>query len=1181
MMFRVNGISIGITEFDDINSLRAKAIAAAETLPEYALVSFPQTKEELSGADIKLFDFIAAVRSEKDYSFKQFINKYSSEIREKNISTINLFILFVSTAALRLPPEMKPFVSLELDIEAKELGLDVYVDGIIRDAKSFFASLEKRIENYKTAAEEFSRMAAEFENAPPLFMSDIIVDKTEFEIVFKPPADITSLEDLYNTIETTPYCPVAMFDGMFKFNRESKLMIPSEAITGDSIQILTLNNRVLKESFLSDYSKFSFSKIKIDGAGNIIMNIYHSGNQISQDERIQRILAAFHIELMEVSRRALFSYGTIFVPGLIMNPYIFIDSIMNVKNISYFLTCNENVKTLKNKYSIFTHFLKYTDEQVPVIFTPAIVQRNDVVTKLLPPAIVLEHFPISSNYVKMRIKLKKEFSLDKFLSIIPKILSVFSQVEPDIYRDYNETIPQFEKRFDPTSRIVVRRRYLKDFEKNIFLPGYVKKCQPVRPKILLNEEDKEKWAAAGKSMLEFPLNDPEYKTNTYICDDEKYSYVGVIENKLANRARFPYLPCCFQLPQDNKKNYINYMQGRAAIQSNLARGYVFITGKFVEMHNYGTLPPFIDSLMNIYSRQNTTFYRTGVSPGPNSFIEAVYRALTNDTKELKRNFFRDVRRSIVDKIPLVVCAQQMYDYIFPKGKFSLDEVRKQILSDELFFDPQKFAPLLEDFFDCRIILFTRNVDSPVGDFLLPRYQSVYCRRTYRKNIPCVFIYEHFGTSMNEDPRCEYITNKVASSFPSDDAFAKSVIQEYETRFEFFMTKYIIEPADLDEENISRQYIDEFGKAQALELNGAGKMFVFIDPIHPLRLRSPPIQFEEFSDYKTPDNVLIKYLSAGIIKVYRQYIGSNGRVYRFDVKINNVFGFVIVDLAPSQVAIETVREDLLDIFTAADRTSRLEETMYNDRRARYLNEFAVYKFSSFAAGQDINDYTVDQFGIEKFEISDKIPPQHKLSRFVSDLAADFESGSGKLICSELEKQNILYFLKVLIARNMIEYIQSYSARATIHNYFLKLTDYTQYPQVFVKGYETYLNIITYTIGISRRIFSEVQPDKKTYFFSNPNVDEGQIYCAQLSEDLRRALTVSKIWAERKYNIASSLYEDDNIFDEERLEAFTIYNYADFSEYSVEGIENNLGIKLIGFKTAAGEINFVSLLKLEDS
>ena len=167
----------------------------------------------------------------------------------------------------------------------------------------------------------------------------------------------------------------------------------------------------------------------------------------------------------------------------------------------------------------------------------------------------------------------------------------------------------------------------------------------------------------------------------------------------------------------------------------------------------------------------------------------------------------------------------------------------------------------------------------------------------------------------------------------------------------------------------------------------------------------------------------------------------------------------------------------------------------------------------------------------------------------------------IIKSEETLKRLFYILKLSIIRNVNEIINYYNKKV-IDNYYLDISDFDKYNfQVILEGVDSIDKWINEHNKVKNILYNRIQVEKiNPYFFKNQLIDNN-IYIAQNTDSLQKAMNISLIWNKYKYN---SGYESQ---EEELNYEFILYSYTNFKNikmYNIDGEENNYNIKIIGYK-----------------
>lgn len=243
-------------------------------------------------------------------------------------------------------------------------------------------------------------------------------------------------------------------------------------------------------------------------------------------------------------------------------------------------------------------------------------------------------------------------------------------------------LPRRVKTAPPPADVSANRPNLRAKAPDVFLANYTRLCS--KPPVIVDGESR---PADDNATMTFPVYG-ESEPKTYRCDNAKYRYPGLIKNLiLENKVKFPYLPCCYQKPQTQSRNYMTYFnrQQRSAERIN-SDEIGKTTTKIVAPKRLGSLPPRIDKLLNYVT--GIKFYRYGVAKSPSSCL-TVMNMVTRRPEPDKRTRERLSEATGVD-----------------------------LRNPATYVDPVVFKSAIEDYYDVSYVLFSLADDdfAEIGQF---------------------------------------------------------------------------------------------------------------------------------------------------------------------------------------------------------------------------------------------------------------------------------------------------------------------------------------------------------------------------------------------------------------------------------------------------------------------------------
>ena len=798
------------------------------------------------------------------------------------------------------------------------------------------------------------------------------------------------------------------------------------------------------------------------------------------------------------------------------------DLVLNDSLFRQYLAIDEHEAATKGKRSsTYIHFFGGGDEQtVKANITVYKVREKDEVKRKYG-------FTLGDYYLNVLVsKVNSAKALEDFILIFGKLLQLYYKEAPGIIKIYNELLNEkFPTEYKPRKAPAPgkkKKRTLKEQAPEVFVSGYPTKCGK-QPRIISAEEAKE----ATNAVMQYPKTSTEgFPQRWYICDETRsYIFPGLQENDLSNNIIVPYLPCCFKTKQDlgpkgeagkQTKPYANYFYDVPIVSGIITKQQnLLLRDIFTNPPQVATLPKELEEMLNLVTyKHGWSFVRSGVFDSKASFLECVLEALHsysgndsrtkkiskeigsaliykstavqkanealklvkqnkvkkraervkaeyalwNAKKEERINYLNDLRTQLdTEDASATCCKQEMYDY-------SQTEILQIIKDPNIYFDPRFMTNLIEKYFNCKIVLFSRVTtglqenkyeDDNNTVLTLPRHIQAYYKT--QENVPIILIYERLGrgNEQKDYPRCELISywngeNKLTTLHDGDSEVSLQMQVLYERVRESYnlncrIPQSIIPLGELEKIGVelTHQEIDSYGKCRALmfDYNGC-KGSLLVTPLQPFLLPN-------FTGKITPR------LSWEAAQELMGKLGSVDRVSKPKDLLSAYSGIIgntrfSLPFEPNKTipGVDIVDED--DFISREQTGSKLRSYIKDKRIARYMVEYARWLYSKFLSDNNLQDST-ESLGvfIEKQIIIDK-------EYIYRNVVKTFSINSGLsqegviYVKSEETKKRLIYTLQ-LYALHHPEELKQYKSRASIYNYYMNVGDFERYrSQVILQG-----------------------------------------------------------------------------------------------------------------------------------
>jgi hypothetical protein len=449
-----------------------------------------------------------------------------------------------------------------------------------------------------------------------------------------------------------------------------------------------------------------------------------------------------------------FYYGTYTVP--INIPLVVLKDLVtndpNVYNISYI---NESalINTRKTNINIFLKGPPQSEQGEDIAVS--LFERPDTVGTFV-------------RIKKIRGGPNLETRIDSCIVLVNKILQYASTKINPILKYYRQYI---NLKVEEQTLIIgeyQQGNMLKDKAPEIFLANYTRLCN--KPPIIIDAQssaNEEEEIGNGNEVIKFPIYG-ESEQRIYKCPYPDYKYPGLRENtKLANKNIFPFVPCCYQRPQQNSKNMKMYYN-QEVYEQRINTGEIGKTLKILSPKRIGALPSKVNKLL-VFTTGNK-FYRYGIPTGNASCVQIM------EMVTYSRNSEYNIRSELSKRAEL--CKGELSD-------LTTKEIAKKIMDPQTYINPRLFKGALEDYYQVSFILFSKDED----DF------STYPNRFIRFICPLkkkvIFLIEHqiqeHVELIVDEETLNYVNKqgkKPIFVFENKDNQVKKIFAMYKERFKY-------------------------------------------------------------------------------------------------------------------------------------------------------------------------------------------------------------------------------------------------------------------------------------------------------------------------------------------------------------------------------------------------------------
>ena len=796
-MFTINGKKVLLSSNETIEVLKGKISVVLNTIPPF-LDSIPPNisnndkfqvpdpfffidQNTVKMRDSLTWDDIAKVEVDLDFLKKLYIvSKIQTTIDEFGIDNKEQAINYA-------------FFNLETELDST-----IEINNIWRNKDSILNEFKNMVFLELKNVEKQTQIDMVWTDVKPSFLtSPFILNKINHQTEIPNLLEQNELM-IFDSIKLNNVMVACFYLDMIKYNPDYKHLI-DEYLNQDKIlskklrasdvirvmlnlkEIVNTTNIRIKYKMINIFARSSPNKTITFTIETLINEANVSANLKNIIKKI--ILDMRQEEAYNQRNEREFYYGSytasINVPLIVLKDLITNDH--NVYNISYI---NESalINTRKLNLNIF---LKSSNQLEDIGIS--LFERIDVGTF------------IRLKKIKGGSDIKERINTN--MDIVNKILQYTFLKAESILNYYNTyiTIKSGVQIYDN----IDRENVLKNQVPEIFLSNYTRLCN--KPPIIVSSptENKDEMYA-----MKFPIygeSEPKY----YECPYPDFKYPGLRENtKLANRNIYPYIPCCYQRPQLNSKNYKLYFN-QENFQQRINSGEIGKTLKILSPKRIGSLPPKIDKLLSYVT--GSKYYRYGVPLSFISCIDVLNMVTSNYQSE-------EVIRSELAK-RASMC----------KGEFhtlNTKEISEKIMDQHTYINPRYFKGALEDYYNLTFILFSIDKD----DF--SEYPSKFLRFICPLKKKIIFLIEHEQQEHVEliiDEATLNYVNKLGKRpiyvYEKSDRQVQKIFSMLKKRFNYIL--YDVENQNISSQpkqnNLFNKYPWEYSCAN-------GKIMKYIEPL---------------------------------------------------------------------------------------------------------------------------------------------------------------------------------------------------------------------------------------------------------------------------------------------------------------------------------------------------------------
>ena len=1088
------------------------------------------------------------------------IDKIKIDDNHENSDIKNLFDYFSDIKDYENIISLKNFIEIlkrkNIYIKSKELQKEKFIKNTQKETREYknFTNIKEKISDEK-----------------------IIKKGSTINIEFKQNIEIF---DLFNKIILNERISFAKSNNFFKilkdFSINQEWLYENEDI--DKTEIITVYIYIKKE--LNEYTNKDYIPVNIQILNNIIistLSIQYTNENITLNEIAEELKKVLRIETSHNIKEQILR-GSFNVYDSFINYHILAELAMNDNIMSKLIYIDESYKATKSR--IFVYFKETVLDSVTVEISNHKKSPDDIKNEIF-------------------ISGKDEKTLTYYKNIFVKICSYYEYKMEYINNMYKELLDDKDFGIILIEEEEEKHGMMRDIDKDIYVPGYVRKCGIQRRPQLIQEEELKNYNKDNyiKFPRDIPLSGVTYlsdgkKQKYYTCsNNEEYPYLGLQENNMENSKYYPYLPCCFKKSQ---QDIINKYYGNNIIETpyNIPskQQKIIVTNKILSDNATGFLPSNINKLFSLlYQDNNYHFLRLGNRLSTRSFLLCVIKCLlkrkekTSESVSKIINFLKNkdisdklindfIKNFITNSDNIYISRQNIYDK-------DIEQIKINITNPDLYFNPRLYIQLLEHIFEINIILFNEN------GFFSPRHYNYYYK--FKKNNKCIFIYEHMGSESDRSkfPQCEIICrtgiNKDSKlldlefdlqNINSDTYKISKNINILYTQF--VPIKYLLNIFNTDKCKFISQIIDYYGKTRQLNIEYKNEYIsIYTNPICPLNIKEEKSNLLYISELKK----VLDFCKDLNIIITSQVIINNNLNELIGLWDNIEISIPIKDNTIIKLDNIPIKDKELNYFKQSN--SYLEIYNNNQKIANYLLEHTYWLFSNYLHDNNktnIQKSDFDYFSNNFFNINTNHKYTLNKDILFSDISDNIFINKKKLIVTSQEMiKKLMYSLRLFSIRNMKE-LKDYKNKFSIKKSYNYISDFIEYSnQIILYNIDSVFDWINKKSNIYI-VYNSTDSNIKFLNYNEPyyiNFNK-HTFLAVNSKDLYKSLDISTTWNNDNYN--KNIFSNTNKKFKNISYNLHIYVVDKFVLNKVNG--GNPSINILIHRNNNDNIIYTSLLSL---
>jgi hypothetical protein len=1124
-MVKVDSKEIPFYSLDTLDTFIRRVAVNKNTLPEYLVFDPELTLDVITKTKKTSSKNLLQLAIESPTSFAEWYSqvkpmfpKVANDDLAKIYLTFNESIL-ESVAGSDQLVEMIIF-SIQDEMEKLNIKIDSKLyDFWKKDKKEFLKKLQGKVAQIKKTDQDLIEVTRTLTTAKQVTTTPFIYDQVK---IWYPIINLekTMPEQIFNDIHPTFEAPLATINNIFKISEdisdppvewrtsmENILII--KVLRSNIITPLSEERNRIKEYYNDMFVMNRDNKLLIGIGAKLESHEMDTAFTMSRFKSILRTYNDFEFGEGEFESIS----GSVLMADIDFDKFIFADEAMINPVFSNYISVDESKKASKKRSSVFVNFFDPSRTDLGAVFisiTGIRVMRNDKDIRQINDK-DKTHFPLGSNFVKIKIlRAQNKEAVDHSIDILSRLFSLYKNDQKNIIETYRKYIPDFATKNEEDLIIETNEKYIAS---DLFVSNYTRSCSN-KPRLIEKDEAND-LKQKGIQVIQFPKTEAEGNQHYYSCDEYvTHPYVGLRVNKLSNKDKYPYIPCCFKTDQTVRKATpyrVYYLEEE--LQEETAQQRIITTNKFTGYDKFGDIPKNIEKLLKIFDN-SYEYLRKGVTDTKSSFLECILQitdpVINKMTEEERIEHIKNERN---------ILARNITSVIFQSNYGENDTYIQETIKDsETYLDPERFSEFFSNHYGINIYLMKREHEKSEGHIVYPRSKWVLFTPKQESNIS-IIIYEHLGNESDNAryPRCELIvkwtkgTTEVLYSYSLEDPLVKGLKKLYNsyTSYSQDCNQVLIPSIDFNG-TISSQYIDNYGKSRGIILDtDKGQIGLITEPL-PIFETDNLISYEQLMDFTTNSKVLKKYVE----KIGASFLGQNKLIYgmeKYEISFTyeNYLFTAIIEKPLQGVEITSSRNISLPL-SISKSFAKLHQS------ARYIQSLCLYCYSkSLNNNQNVN---IDR-AIQWTDKGIVIDPDHDL-----EVSSPVLNGNIVKVDSEETKNRLIYYLVLMIQRKP-EYVKNYRNNIWAENFFQDVLDYDEIPNTYIFNNSELFTRKKNNYEIYNHIVSSRDDG---YFFKNSKVMNDKVVLILPAKNINHAIDIASYYkfkgivSDDTHNINTKIY-----------------------------------------------------------